>query len=258
MSIGAQTILFVVVLFVGMLLATEIGRRVGAARLARDLERARAGNGAVEGAVFALLGLVIAFTFSGAASRFDIRRNLIVEEANGIGTAWLRLDLLPAADQPEIRNLFRQYLDSRLTTYQQLPDVEAAKGELARSLELQNQIWIRCVAGCQGPEGQRAAMLLLPALNQMFDIVTTRTVALKAHPPAIIFLMLGFLALAGALFAGFGMAGARSRSWVHILGFSLIMAVCVYVILDLEFPRIGLIRVDAFDEVLIQVRESIK
>src|SRR5688572_171592 len=104
-------------LFVGTVVLLEAGRRLGASRLAADPEGARAGVGAVEGSVFGLLGLLIAFTFSGAASRFDARRQLIVEETNHIGTAWLRLDLLAANEQPELRELFRRYMDSRLETY---------------------------------------------------------------------------------------------------------------------------------------------
>src|SRR5512142_402713 len=101
--------LFAIGLFVGMIGLLELGRRLGRRRQAKDEERARAGLGAVEGAVFALLGLLIAFTFSGAASRFDARRELIVREANAIGTAWLRLSLLPAHAQPGLRDMFRRY-----------------------------------------------------------------------------------------------------------------------------------------------------
>src|SRR5580765_7773073 len=79
--------LFALGLFLGMLILLEVGRRIGARRLAEDPEGAEAGVGTVEGAVFALLGLLIAFTFSGAASRFDTRRQLIIEETNDIGTA---------------------------------------------------------------------------------------------------------------------------------------------------------------------------
>src|SRR5678816_4403502 len=99
--------LFAGALLLGMLALLELGRRLGTRRLAQDPEGARAGAAAVEGAVFALLGLLIAFTFSGAASRFDTRRQLIIEEANDIGTAWLRIDLLPSAAQPPVRDAFR-------------------------------------------------------------------------------------------------------------------------------------------------------
>ncbi len=244
-------------LFAGMLMLLEAGRRIGNRRLARDPKGARAGTGAVDGAVFALLGLLIAFTFSGAASRFDARRNLVVEETNAIGTAWLRLDLLPPSAQPALRDLFRRYVDSRLDIYRKLPDVAAAKAELARSIALQGEIWTRAVAaGQMDGAPPPATMLLLPALNQMIDITTTRTMAVQLHPPAVIFIMLTGMALASALLAGYGMAGGQTRSWLHIIGFAAITAVAVYVILDIEFPRLGLIRVDAFDQALVELRAS--
>ena len=258
----SHTLIMVLVtsaLFVGVLLLLEIGRRVGARRLSRDPEGAQLGTGAVDGAVYALLGLLIAFTFSGAASRFDERRHLIVQEGNDIGTAYLRLDLLPSTAQPPLRDLFRRYVDSRLEIYRKLPDIDAAKAELARSVKLQGEIWTRAVAAGQMEGAQpQATMLLLSALNQMIDITSTRTMATQMHPPLVIYGLLFVLAMAGALFAGYGMAGSKSRSWIHMIGFATVMAAVVNVIMDLEYPRLGLIRVDAFDQVLVDVRESMR
>jgi hypothetical protein len=120
-------------LFVGMLVLLETGRRLGLRQLAQDSEAAQAGFGVVGGAIFALMGLLIAFTFSGAASRFDTRRQLVVEEANTIGTAYLRLDLLPASAQPPLRESFRQYVEARLDGYRKLPDIVAAKRALVHA-----------------------------------------------------------------------------------------------------------------------------
>jgi hypothetical protein len=246
-------------LFIGILILLEVGRRIGRRRLASDPEGAQAGTGAVEGAVFALVGLLIAFTFSGAASRFDVRRDLIVQETNAIGTAWLRLDLLPLSVQPAIRDNFRQYVDARLEVYRKLPDVEASQAELAKATALQGQIWTQAVAaGRMDGAPSPATMLLLPALNEMIDITTTRTMATQMHPPIVIYGMLVGLALASALLAGYGMAGGQTRNWLHILGFATVIAVAVYVIIDLEFPRLGLIRVDVFDQALVELRASMK
>jgi hypothetical protein len=242
-------------LLVGMVVLLEIGRQLGRRRANKDAEGAKAGLGAVEGAVFALMGLLIAFTFSGAASRFDTRRQLIVDEANAIGTAWLRLDLLPAAAQPELHDLFRAYLDARLSVYRQLPDIEAAHSEIARANALQGEIWNRATAACRESANPLTAQLI-PALNEMFDIASTRTAVSQIHPPAIIFMLLGVLALTSSMLAGYAMAGGKSRSWIHMLGFALILATTVYVILDLEFPRLGFIRVDSFDQLLVEVRNS--
>lgn len=259
MELALRVLLITVALFLGMLLLLEIGRRLGVRRLASDPDGARAGTGAIDGAVFALLGLLVAFTFSGAASRFDDRRNLIVEETNDIGTAYLRIDLLPASAQPALRDLFRRYVDSRLDTYRKLPDLDAAMAELARSTALQGEIWKQAVAASRA-EGAppSAAMLLLPALNQMIDVTTTRTMAGQIHPPVVIFAMLFGLALTAALLAGYGMGGGRARSWIHMIGFALVLAGAVYVIIDIEYPRLGLIRVDAFDQALVQLRSSMK
>ena len=134
-------------------------------------------------------------------------------------------------------------------------DVEEIRSEVT---QLQGEIWSVAVRECQRSGSVPTTTLLLPALNSMFDVTSTRWLAVIAHPPMVVFGMLTTLALAGALFAGFGMAGGQSRSWLHILGFAGIMAVTVYVILDLEYPRRGLIRLDSADRFLIEVRDSMK
>ena len=243
-------------LFLGILGMQEIGRRMGERRLARNPEYAK-GVGPVEGALFGLLGLLVAFTFSGAASRFDERRLLITEEANAIGTAWLRIDILPADAQPQVRDLFRRYLDSRLETYSKLPDLAAAEAELARSIALQGEIWKTSLAALREPGSQLGSLnSVVSSLNEMFDVQNKRVNAARTHPPLVIYVMLAFFALIAALLAGFGMAGGKARSWLHVIGFAAVLSITVYVILDLEYPRHGLVRVDAFDRTLIELRKS--
>jgi hypothetical protein len=256
MSFAATSILLALGLLLGMLALIEAGRRIGAWRARRDPEGAKAGVGAMDGAVFGLLGLLLAFTFSGAVSRFDTRRQLIVEEANDIGTAYLRLDLLPAEAQPALRESFRRYVDSRLALYEKLSHIEAAKREWAENTRLQRQIWSQAVSACHGAASPATPTLLLSALNTMIDITTTRTMAMQAHPPTIIFVMLFGLALGSALLAGYGMGNSRTRSVLHMCAFAAVTSLAVYVILDIEFPRIGLIRVQGFDQALVELRES--
>lgn len=258
MSHGLFGLSLAVGLSLGMLALLEVGRRIGRRRAADDPERVTAGFGAVDGAVFGLMGLLLAFTFSGAAARFDTRRELIVEEANDIGTAYLRLDLLPSNAQPPLRDLFRRYLDSRLATYRRLPDLAAAREELARSEALQGEIWSRAVATCRAEGSPATTTLVLSALNEMIDIATTRTAAAMMHPPAVVFVLLCGLALGSSLLAGYDMGAGRARSWLHMIGFAFVISLAVYVILDLEFPRLGLIRVEAFDQVLVDLGRRIQ
>ena len=165
MNLTYYTLLFAGSLFLGMLLLLETCRRIGARRLASDPEGARNGLGVVEGAVFRLLGLLLAFTFSGAVSRFDGRRHMVIDEANYIGTAYLRIDLLPVSAQASVRELFRQYLDSRLKMYRLLPDAAAAKAEYAHTVALQGQIWSEAVNAARTTGTPSAQILLLPAVN---------------------------------------------------------------------------------------------
>jgi len=94
----------------------------------------------MEAAVLALLGLLLGFSFAGGASRLDARRERIVQEANAIGAAYLRWDLLPSTEQPEMRRLFREYVDARLHVYELLAYVKAAEA-LAHAEQLQKEIW---------------------------------------------------------------------------------------------------------------------
>lgn len=256
MSYGLSSIALALLLFVGMVACAEAGRYLARRRAKHDPDGAWQGMGVVDGAIFGLLGLLVAFSFSGAASRFDVRRNLIVEETNTIGTAYLRLDLLPSAAQPAIRDKFKQYVDSRIRTYSLFPDVAAVNAEVEKGKSLQAEIWMMAIAGVQG--SQPATMLLIPALNQTFDIDSTRTLALFAHPPRIIFVMLFVLALISATAAGYNLANAKSRDWFHTLGFAAVAAAAFYVILDLEFPRFGFIQIGSFDQALIDLRKSMK
>jgi hypothetical protein len=92
----------------------------------------------------------------------------------------------------------------------------------------------------------------------MIDITTTRTMATRMHPPLGIFVLLFGLALVASLLAGYSMAGSKAHRWLHILSFAVVMAVSIYVILDIEFPLLAFIRVDAFDQALVALRESMR
>lgn len=250
--------LFCILLFSGMLILLEIGRRFGAKRRPMESDGERGNLGTIEGAVFALFGLLMAFTFSGAASRFNEKRMLIAEEANMIETAYLRLQLVPESES-KLQQLFREYLDSRLETYRRLPDLKAAGLEMARSKTIQEEIWTEAIAATSLPSSHSAAAwLLLPALNNMIDISTTRTMALQMHPPRIIYALLFGLGLICSLLAGYRMSGGQHRSWLHLLGFTVITVLIVYVMLDAEYPRVGWIRLETADQVLVQLREGMK
>ncbi len=245
-----------ILLFPVMLISLEIGRRLGLRRLAEDPEGARAGAGAVEGAVFALFGLLIAFTFTSAASRYEARRDLLVQHANAIGTAWLRLDLLPAAVQPALRQDFRLYVDTVIKLPQQVGNQQGIDQGLAQLGKLQDNIWNLAQAAASRDGRPQVATLVLPALNDMFDLGASRYAAGKYHVSLVIVVLLLLLSVLASLLAGYGMAWARRRNWLHMIIFSALVTLTLFVILDLELPRHGLIGMGKFDQILVDLRQS--
>ncbi len=244
-------------LFLGMVLFSEAGRRLRIARLAGDPEGAPRAVGLAEGAVFGLLGLIIAFTFTGAVTRFQDRLGLVTDEANAIGTAYLRVDLLPPDARPEMQDLFRQYLDLRLATYLTALRDASALATLAETEDVQEEIWTRAITGSlESGAHPDAGKLLLPALNEMFDIRTTRVMIVQNHPPLIVYILLVGLSFTSAFLVGYGISNNQDRVWLHTAVMAFILALAFYAIIDIEYPRLGLIRVDAADQVLIDLRES--
>lgn len=253
---GLQSTLITVGVFIGMLLSIELGRKAGRRWLAKDPKHGREGLSTIEAAVFALMGLMIAFSFSGAAGRFDARRNQIATEANAIGTAWLRLDTLPEENQGALRSAFREYTDSRIRTFRLIGDEPELAQEMMHSARLQKDIWTSSVQACQASSSPLLMNIMLPALNQMFDMATARNAMANIHPPLVIFGMLSILMLLCSFLAGYAMGGGRIRNYSHILGFAIMLAAVFYVILDLEYPRAGLIRIDSADAVMLNQRRS--
>jgi hypothetical protein len=207
----------------------------------------------------ALMGLLIAFTFSGAATRFEARRALIVQETNAIGTAYMRIDLLPVDVQAALRQDFRDYLDARLAYYQKMEDDPiASKAAGVRAVALQGKIWSESVAAETRLNSNAVTSLVTGALNSMIDITTTRSMALETHPPTAIYLALAALVLASSVLAGYSMAKSGQRNWTHMLIYAATIALALYLILDMDYPRIGLIRIDSSDHLLVHLRSEMK
>ena len=250
------SIVFAAGLFAGVLVCMRLGWRVGRKRLLSLGEDGHAGLGAIDGAVFGLMGLLIAFTFTGAASRFNDRRDLVTQHVNAIGTAWLRLDLLAEPEREKARDGFRRYVDTQMDIVGHSGDREGVRAGMARLSSIQQEIWETLVHAARTDKSLPLAQVVLPPANDVFDLSTSRFMAAQQHPPAAVFVMLGLLVLVSGLLAGYGMAKAERQSTIHLFGFAAIMAISFYFILDIEYPRLGLVRIDSFDQALIDLRSS--
>jgi hypothetical protein len=249
-AIGA---LFAILLFAGSLGLIAVGRSLRIRDHARHGTAAGAGLGPVESGVFALMGLLLAFSFSGAGQRFNERRMLVIEEINAIGTAYARLDLLPADARENLRTMFREYVDERLALHRAVPRSAAAEAAIQRTLALQNRIWTSSVVAVNAAPNSTLAGPLLAAVGEMHDSAVIRLTAATIHPPWIVFALLGAAVLGSSLLAGYSM-GSGHWSWMHAVGFAALLAATVYVTIDLEYPRLGLFQISATDQLLEQLR----
>lgn len=247
-AILANPAMFALAVFASTLVLFQLGRLIGA----RPTRESRNDSlGIVDGSVFALLGLLMAFVFSGAANRFEARRDLIVQEANAVGTARLRIELLPEPVQPAMRDAFDRYVATRRQVYDAIDNQAARDRALAQSRRLQDEIWSIAINNPSAPgEGSDSHRLLLPALNEMFDIATTRVMALAAHVPTSVLATLWLVTLAAAVLAGRASRTISHFPWVSVLTYSALMALVLYLIVDYEYPRHGMIRIDYLDALI--------
>jgi hypothetical protein len=251
--------------FISSLILLNYGRRLGLKYLQRDGADGMAGLPAVEGAVFALIGLLVAFTVSGALHRYDERRQLVLQEANAATTAYDRLGLFEDPVARDLRTNLREYVAARIELYRIPHDFSLLEGSEIWSSEQQQKIAKLKVglsdgmlATCLPVNFRPACALSAPALSSLFDVARLRVGAAEKHPPNIIFIMLFGLGLGASLLAGFGMAAAKARSWIHMVTFAATLAVTLYVVTELEFPRLGFINIESFDRFLDEAYEQMK
>ena len=247
---------FATLIFGGVLVCFHLGWRIGRKHLKIAGEDAQSGLAVLEGAIFGLMGLLIAFTFTGAATRFHERRDIITQQVNAISTAWLRLDLLGDVDREKIRENFRRYVDMQMEIAHHSSDQDALADRMAKLRIIQQKIWETLMHAVKSDKSLPLAQVLLPPINETFDLSTSRVMATRQHPPPAVYLMLGLLVLMSGLIAGFGMAKTKKQSSLHLFGFAAIMAISIYLILDIEHPRLGLVRINSFDQAFIELRAT--
>ena len=251
--------------FVGSLIALRLGQHLGLRHRKRSGGEGIGGLATVEGAIFGLLGLLLAFTISGALQRFDDRRQLVIQEATAATTAYDRLSLFGGDEARGLQSSLKEYVRARVDLYQMAHDfllVQRAEDfsdqQEKKLLELKNQLWDGTVAVCPQPNYRPACALSLPALNSLFEVARLRAGAAEKHPPQIIYFLLFGLGLGCSLLAGFGMAASAGRSWIHMVLFAGTLTVALYTVTDLEYPRLGLIRIEAFDHFLADAYEQMR
>jgi hypothetical protein len=244
-------------LFALLLASTEAGFRLGTRYQPSLSDRTGSHTDNLQSALIGMLALLLGFTFAMSISRFETRFTLVQREANAIGTAALRADLLPGAERAEMLALFRRYVDVRVDVGRRANVTTADRTALeATAAGLQKQLWQRAVSASTADGHSVAAGLLVSAVNDLIDAKGERDAWLANHVPETVLLLLFAFSIVAHGIIGFGNGLAGTRITGVAIAFTVLVTLVLMVIIDLDRPRRGLILVD--DDGLLAVQQSLR
>jgi hypothetical protein len=222
-----------------VLASTEVGWRLGDYSRRRPRQEKDAPIGAVVGSMLGLLAFLLAFTFGMAASRYDARKQLVMQEANAIGTAYLRAEMLPEPQRGEIRNLLREYASPRVRGVTWLMTPEAR----AQASALHGRLWTGAVAATESNPGSVLGGLFIESLNEVIDFDETRVTAGRNRIPDSIWMVLYVVTILSMAALGYQFGLTGERSWVVIILLTLVFTGVMVLIADLDRPQTGILQV---------------
>lgn len=245
-----DSLLTVLLLLLVMIFMAELGYRRG--HRARKRGMPEKGVELIEGALLTLLALLLAFGVSMAESRFDTRIQRMLLEANTIGTAYLRTELIPEPARAEIKEAMRNYLDSRVEFYRYTREDAGVDALDAKTNIFEAQIWRLVTENARKYPTSSTNILILGGMNEMFDARSEQDALFRIKlPKSISYLLLICSTLVVALVGyGYGLAGARHFAFTAML--SVVISLTLFVLLDLDRPRRGLIRISPDPLVYLQ------
>ena len=223
------------------LLSVEAGFRLGRWARGRSAPETEAPVGSMVGAVLGLLAFLLAFTFGMAGDRYAARRALVLDEANAVGTAWLRAGLLPEPAGSEVRAMLREYVEVRLDAV--LNDRVAAG--IAESERLHQALWAIAQSTGQANPGSELIPLFIDSLNEVIDLHASRvTAGIRNRVPETIWIALFLLAILAMAPMGYHSGITGSRRTAAVLPLTIAFSVVIVLIADLDTPQRGLLTVN--------------
>jgi len=209
----------------------------------------------LQGSLLGLMALLLGFTFSMTVSRYDLRKQLILEEANAIGTTYLRARLLPDPYASQATDLLREYVGIRVALSESGAD-ETSRSTLQAATEkaekLHDQLW----SVAQGVDSQEprsvATGLFIQSLNEVIDLHSKRLIALDNHVPEPVILMLWGVGLLSMGLTSYSCSLAGWRHYVATSMMALLIASVIGLIMDLDRPQRGFIRVSQKSMLMLQ------
>ena len=240
-----------VTLFVFLILAFVSGHQLRIWKLRKDPASGKVELGSISSSLLGLLALILAFTFSMANSRYDVRRELAIREANAIGTALLRTQFFPNSVQKELKSSMKNYLEARIAFFESGTDLDKMLGHLENSDSIGKLLWNQVTEYSNADPNLVKTSEIVPALNEMIDLSTSRRAAGEANIPPSIQWFLIILCISSTFLLGYERKGAFD--WIIVLCFSLMLSLTVFSIFDLDRPRSGLVTLDEGNSKIIEL-----
>jgi len=213
--------------------------------------------GAIEGSVVGIMSLLLGFTFSFVVSRYEARRQLIVDEMVSVHTAIFRCDLFPDSTRKLLRADFKKYLEARRDYYDMGGDEIRVIEELKKSKEIAGRIWERVMVDSYNPGDKLRSQQMIPALSSMLNNIIVRDESRRTGVPPLILWTLLVLVLITAFFLGTNLFG-KKKFTILVLGYSLILALTLNLIIELNTPRSGLINLNSTQQKMNDLIELVK
>ena len=232
-----------------------VGVLIGREMRARQTDHLKEASGAMQAALLGFVGLILAFGLSLAVGRYETRRQTVVDEANALGTAYLRAQTIPEPMRTESLQLLREYGDQRIALTRAVPNSEAFDLAKVRSDRLANRLWAQAGDALNAEPVGTAVRLYVDTLNETLDMDTTRRAALANRVPTPVMWVevLGASVALGVL--GFYLA-LSGRSLVAVLVVGVVVVTILFVTFDLDRPRRGLIKVP--EDPLVETRAGMR
>ena len=251
-----NSLLIVGILLLGLLAFVEVGYTLGR-RMDSVPESMRAQINTIQGSMLGVLALLLGFTFSLALQRYDIRSAAVVEEANAIGTSLLRASLLPEPAGAEAHDLLRDYLQLRVQAASLSLDLDEERAAVLRqSNQTFEALWQHAARTAQQNPNPVTTGLFVQSLNDLIDAYGTRDAALERHVPEVVLFLLFITFLMAACIVGYASGLARHRASFATYILVALIAFLVFIIIDLDRPRRGLIEVS--QQPLVSLLESLE
>jgi ribose/xylose/arabinose/galactoside ABC-type transport system permease subunit len=250
-----NSILLVTLLFILIMLAYELGFRLGRFFQYKTDKEKKDQTSAIQAGVLGLLALLLGFTFNMALQRFDNRSQAVINEANAIGTAQLRTKLLPEPYNKEAADLLKEYIELRIS----ISDIDLTQTETRKKINnatdvIQDKIWDIAIKAADIDPRPVTTGYFISSMNDVIDARGERNAILKRHVPEVILLLLFCVFIISGALTGYSSGLGLQRAYIPTILMTLLIVLVVFIIIDLDRPKRGIIKIK--QDMMLELRDN--